>query len=57
MVQGNGTMEIIIGMRSLLDLMKSGNISRYGSLMEKALNYLDRFGARCSCTGRTETTR
>ena len=43
MVQGNGTMEIIIGMRSLLDLMKSGNVPRYGSLMEKAVNYLDHF--------------
>ena len=38
-----GTTEIIIGMRSLLDLMKSGNVPRYGSLMEKAVNYLDHF--------------
>ena len=37
------TTEIIIGMRSLLDLMKSGNAPRYGSLMEKAVNYLDHF--------------
>ena len=37
------TTEIIIGMRSLLDLMKSGNVPRYGSLMEKAVNYLDHF--------------
>lgn len=37
------TTEIIIGMRSLLDLMKSGNAPRRGSLMEKAVSYLDRF--------------
>jgi len=37
------TTGIIIGMRSLLDLMKSGNVPRYGSLMEKAVNYLDHF--------------
>ena len=37
------TTEIIIGMRSLLDLMKSGNVSRYGTLMEQAVNYLDHF--------------
>lgn len=37
------TTEIIIGMRSLLDLMKSGNAPRYGSLMEKAVGYLDHF--------------
>ena len=37
------TTEIIIGMRSLLDLMKSGNVPRHGSLMEKAVNYLDHF--------------
>ena len=37
------TTEIIIGMRSLLDLMKSGNVLRHGSLMEKAVNYLDHF--------------
>ena len=36
--------EIIIGMRSLLDLMKSGNVPRQGSLMGKAVNYLDHFG-------------
>ena len=30
-------------MRSLLDLMKSGNVPRHGSLMEKAVNYLDHF--------------
>ncbi len=35
--------EIIIGMRSLLDLMKSGNVPRQGSLMGKAVNYLDHF--------------
>lgn len=38
-----GTTEIIIEMRSLLNLMKSGNAPRHGSLMEKAINYLDRF--------------
>ena len=37
------TTEIIIGMRSLLDLMKSGNALRHGSLVEKAVNYLDHF--------------
>lgn len=37
------TTEIIIGMRSLLDLMKSGNAPRHGSLMEKAVGYLDHF--------------
>ena len=37
------TTEIIIGMRSLLDLIKSGNVPRHGSLMEKAINYLDHF--------------
>ena len=37
------TTEIIIGMRSLLDLMKSGNAPRHGSLMEKAVSYLDHF--------------
>ena len=37
------TAEIIIGMRSLLDLMKSGNVPRHGSLMEKAVGYLDHF--------------
>ena len=37
------TTEIIIGMRSLPGLMKSGNVPRYGSLMEKAVNYLDHF--------------
>ena len=35
--------EIIIGMRSLLDLMKSENAPRHGSLMEKAVSYLDRY--------------
>lgn len=30
-------------MRSLLDLMKSGNALRHGSLVEKAVNYLDHF--------------
>lgn len=30
-------------MRSLLDLMKSGNVPRQGSLMGKAVNYLDHF--------------
>ena len=38
-----GTTEIIIGMRSLLDLMKSENAPRHGSLMEKAVIYLDHF--------------
>ena len=38
-----GTTEIIIGMRSLLDLMKSENAPRHGSLMEKAVRYLDHF--------------
>lgn len=37
------TTEIIIGMRSLLDLMKSENAPRQGSLMEKAVSYLDRY--------------
>lgn len=37
------TTEIIIGVRSLLDLMKSGNAPRHGSLMEKAVSYLDHF--------------
>ena len=37
------TTEIIIGMRSLLGLMKSGNVPRQGSLMEKAVGYLDHF--------------
>lgn len=37
------TTEIIIEMRSLLDFMKSGNAPRYGSLMEKAVSYLDHF--------------
>lgn len=37
-------MEIIIEMRSQLDLMKSRNVPRHGSLMEKAVNYLDHFG-------------
>lgn len=36
--------EIIIGMRSLLDLMKSGNVPRQRSLMGKAVNYFDHFG-------------
>ena len=30
-------------MRSLLNLMKFGNVPRYGSLMKKAVNYLDHF--------------
>ena len=30
-------------MRSLLDLMKSENAPRQGSLMEKAVSYLDRY--------------
>ena len=51
------TMEIIVEMRSLLDLMKSGNVPRHGSLMEKAVNYLDHFGSRFFSTGRTGTTR
>ena len=37
------TTEIIIEMRSLLDLMKSENAPRHGSLMEKAVSYLDHF--------------
>lgn len=37
------TTEIIIGMRSLLNLMKSENAPRCGSLMEKMVNYLDHF--------------
>lgn len=37
------TTGIIIEMRSLLDLMKSGNAPRHGSLMEKAVSYLDHF--------------
>ena len=37
------TTEIIIGMRSLLDLMKSENAPRHGSLMKKAVSYLDHF--------------
>ena len=37
------TMEIIIEMRSLLNLMKSENAPRHGSLMEKAVSYLDHF--------------
>ena len=37
------TTEIIIEMRSLLDLMKSENAPRCGSLMEKAVGYLDHF--------------
>ena len=37
------TTEIIIGMRSLLNLMKSENAPRHGSLMKKAVSYLDHF--------------
>ena len=37
------TTGIIIGMRSLLDLMKSENAPRHGSLMGKAIRYLDHF--------------
>ena len=37
------TTGIIIGMRSLLDLMKSENAPRHGSLMKKAVSYLDHF--------------
>lgn len=37
------TTGIIIEMRSLLDLMKSENAPRHGSLMEKAVRYLDHF--------------
>ena len=37
------TTEIIIEMRSLLDLMKSENAPRHGSLMKKAVGYLDHF--------------
>ena len=35
------TTEIIIGMRSLLDLMKSGNAPMHGSLMEKWMRNLN----------------
>ena len=38
--------ETIIEMRSLLGLMKSENAPRYGSLMEKAVCYLDHFWNR-----------
>lgn len=38
------TTGIIIEMSSLLDLMKSENTARHGSLMEKAVSYLDHFG-------------
>ena len=37
------TTEIIIGMRSLLDLMKSENAPSQGNLMEKAVSYLDHY--------------
>ncbi len=37
------TTETIIEMRSLLDLMKSENAPRHGSLMKKAVDYLDHF--------------
>ena len=37
------TTEILIEMRSLLDLMKSENAPRHGSLMKKAVSYLDHF--------------
>ena len=37
------TTGIIVEMRSLLDLMKSGNAPRHGSLMENAVSYLDHF--------------
>ena len=37
------TTEIIIDMRSLPDLMKSENAPRQGSLMEKAVSYLDHY--------------
>ena len=40
------TTEIIIEMRSLLNLMKSENAPRCGSLMEKAVGYLDHFWNR-----------
>ena len=40
------TTGIIIEMRSLLDLMKSENAPRHGSLMEKAVSYLDHFWNR-----------
>ena len=40
------TTEIIIEMRSLLGLMKSENAPRHGSLMEKAVSYLDHFWNR-----------
>ena len=37
------TTEIIIGMRSLIDLMISENAPRHGSLMKKAVGYFDHF--------------
>ena len=37
------TTGIIIGMRSLLDLMKSENAPMHGSLLKKAVSYLDHF--------------
>ena len=36
-------MEIIIGMRSLFDMMKSENAPRHRSLMGKVIRYLDHF--------------
>lgn len=51
------TTEIIIGMRSLLDLMKSGNAPMHGSLMEKAVSYLDHFWKKVFLTGMTGTIR
>ncbi|WP_281794429.1 MULTISPECIES: hypothetical protein [Paraprevotella] len=44
-------------MRSLLDLMKSGNAPMHGSLMEKAVSYLDHFWKKVFLTGMTGTIR
>ena len=40
---GTNAYNSLIEMRSLLDLMKSENAPRCGSLMEKAVSYLDHF--------------
>ncbi|WP_261795446.1 hypothetical protein [Paraprevotella xylaniphila] len=44
-------------MRSLLDLMKSGNAPMHGSLMEKEVSYLDHFWKKVFLTGMTGTIR
>ena len=46
MVHGHKTTEIMIEMRRLLNLIRFGNATRHGSLMEKAINYLDHFWNR-----------